>query len=210
MSENKNVLVFVDDALTSTASLEGSGLSVVHSSVPVGQHVLGELGVEVDHANAEVRPEEVEVVGDGPHDDDVDVLVAELPGDRSRRSCDRIFIVDCDNDFSVGRKDFPLVISVLKVSVKRVGHRKAEHPFGPVLDGNDAPDLVAFVLGGHVPNGRAVEVGEAVLDEDVAVGEEAVDHARVVVRRDGVGNEEQEEAGLKKEKHFRSLFQQQS
>ena len=59
MTENENVLMFVDDALASAASFEGAGLSVVHSSVPVGQHVFGELGVEMDHAYAEVRPEEV-------------------------------------------------------------------------------------------------------------------------------------------------------
>lgn len=88
------------------------------------------------------------------------------------------------------RKDFTLVISVLEVSVKRVGHWEAEHPLGPVLDGDDAPDLVAFVFCGHVSNGRSVEVREAVLDEDVAVGQKTVDHARVVVRRDGEGNEE--------------------
>ena len=128
MSENKDVLMFVDDALTSATSLKGSRLSVVHPTVPVRQHVLRELGVQVNHANAEIGPEEVEVVRYGPHDDEVDVLVAELPGNRSGSSGDGIFFVDCNDDFAVRGKYFAFVISVLEIPVQRVRDREAEHP----------------------------------------------------------------------------------
>ncbi len=51
--------------------------------LPVGQHVPGELCAEVHHPEAEVRVVEGHVVGDGPHDDQVDVLLAELPRDHA-------------------------------------------------------------------------------------------------------------------------------
>ena len=63
------------------------------------------------------------------------------------------------------------MVSILEVPVVGVRDREAEHPPRPVFDGDDAANLVALVLAGHVLERRAVEVGKPVLDEDVAVAE---------------------------------------
>ena len=100
--------MLVHDALASAASLERARFAVVHAAVPVRQHVLRELGVEVHHADAEVGSEEVEIVGDGPHHDEVNVLVAQLPGDGTRSARDGVLLVDGDDDLSVRREDLEL------------------------------------------------------------------------------------------------------
>ena len=108
MPEDEDILVLVHDALAAPAAFESPWLPIVHPPVPVGQHVLGELGVEVNHADAEVGSEEVEVVGDGPHHDEVNVLVAQLPGDCPGSAGDGVLIVDGDDDLSVRREDLEL------------------------------------------------------------------------------------------------------
>ena len=100
--------MFVHNALASTTSLERSWLAVVHPAVPVRQHVPRELGVEMHHADAEVGSEEVQVVRNGPHHDEVNVLVAQLPGDCPGSAGDGVLIVDGDDDFSVRREDLEL------------------------------------------------------------------------------------------------------
>ena len=192
--------MFVHNALASTTSLERSWLAVVHPAVPVRQHVPRELGVEMHHADAEVGSEEVQVVRNGPHHDEVDVLVAELPRDCARCASDRVLLVNGDDDLSVRREDLPLVISVLKVSIKRVRDGEAEHPPRPVFDGDDAADFMAFVFSRDVPQGRAVEVRKAVLDENVTVADEPVDQAGVVGVRYCKVEEQREDARSKPER----------
>lgn len=100
----------------------------------------------MDHPKAEMGIKEIEIVRNGPHEDQMDVLLAQFPGYHSRGSGDRIEIIDCDDDFSVGREHFSLVETELKVPIMGVDHGKAEHPAGPVLNTDDAPHLMACIV----------------------------------------------------------------
>lgn len=110
----------------------------------------GELCAQVDHADGKVCVIEDQVVGDGPHDDEVDVLVAQLPGDGARGARDGVELVDGHHDFTVGREDLAFVEAVLEVAILGVHHGEREHPLGPVLDADDAAHIVALVVPGHV------------------------------------------------------------
>ncbi len=77
--EHENVVVLEDEVLPRHPPRERARLPHVNTLVPVGQHVPRELCAQVDDAEAEVRVVEGQVVRDGPHHDQVHVLVAQLP-----------------------------------------------------------------------------------------------------------------------------------
>ena len=82
LSDDEEVVVLVGDLLSLPAALEGPAHLVAdHLVVPVGQHVPGEPGGELHHAHPEVGVVDVQVVGHAPHQDQVDALLLQLPGD---------------------------------------------------------------------------------------------------------------------------------
>ena len=82
VADDEELLVFVHEVVPRLAALEGAALTVLdHLLVPVGQHVPGESRAQLHHAQPEVRVVDLEVVGDAPHDDQVDILLLQLPGD---------------------------------------------------------------------------------------------------------------------------------
>ena len=56
----------------------------INTVSPVGQHVPGEPGGQLHHAHPEVGVVDVEVVRHAPHQDQVDALLLQLPGDGAR------------------------------------------------------------------------------------------------------------------------------
>ena len=110
MAQDEHMVVLEHEAFPGLPAFVGATVvALVHPLVPVGQHVPGELGGEVDHAEREVGVVEVEVVRDGPHDDEVDVLVTQLPGDDSRGASHAVLIVHGNHDLLVSRVNLPLV-----------------------------------------------------------------------------------------------------
>ena len=74
--------MLVGELLALPAALEGPAHLVAdHLVVPVGQHVPGEPGGELHHAHPKVGVVDVQVVGHAPHQDQVDALLLQLPGD---------------------------------------------------------------------------------------------------------------------------------
>ena len=74
---NQDGRVLEGDRLAARAPLVGALLAVVHLVEPVTGG--GEAAAVEDHADGEVGVVEVEVEGDGPHDDEAGVQVLDLP-----------------------------------------------------------------------------------------------------------------------------------
>ena len=53
VSQNENVLVFVNNALAGPAPFECAWISVIHTFIPIGQHVFGEFGTQMNHSYKE-------------------------------------------------------------------------------------------------------------------------------------------------------------
>ena len=82
LSDDEEVIVLVGELLALPAALEAPAHLVAdHLVVPVGQHVPGEPGGQLHDAHPEVGVVDVEVVGHAPHQDQVDALLLQLPGD---------------------------------------------------------------------------------------------------------------------------------
>ena len=160
VTQDEYVVVLENQTLTGHPPLEGArGVAVVHASVPIGQHVLREFGVEMHHAEAKVGVIKVEIVRNRPHGDEVDVLVAQFPGDDAAGSGDGVLLVDRDDDFPVSGEHFPLVISELESPVLGESDWEREHPFGPVFNRNEAANFDALrLLLSQISKSSVVEV----------------------------------------------------
>ena len=120
--------MFINQILPSFPSLECPALFVLyHLLVPVGQHVPGEPGhgqcdqgqtggtvpgAELDNSDAEVRVVDPKVVGNAPHDNEVDILLLKLPGDGPASACESaLLLIDHHHHLAVAREHFSLVVT---------------------------------------------------------------------------------------------------
>ena len=113
VSDDEELLMFVDEVVPRLAPLECAALLVVdHLLVPVGQHVPGEPGAQLHHAYPEVGVVDLEVVGDAPHDDQVDILLLQLPGDGAAGPGELgLLVVHHHHHLAVRGKHLPLVVT---------------------------------------------------------------------------------------------------
>ena len=113
VTDDEELFVFVYEVVPRLAPLEGAALAVLyHLLVPVGQHVPGEPRAQLDHAYPEVGVVDLEVVGDAPHDDQVDILLLQLPGDGAAGPGELgLLVIDHDHHLAVGGEHLSLVVT---------------------------------------------------------------------------------------------------
>ena len=113
VSDDEELFVFVDEVVPRLAPLEGAALAVLyHLLVPVGQHVPGEPRAQLDHAYPEVGVVDLEVVGDAPHHDQVDILLLQLPGDGAAGPGELgLLVIDHHHHLAVGGEHLSLVVT---------------------------------------------------------------------------------------------------
>ena len=113
VTDDEELFVFVHEVVPRLAPLEGAALAVLyHLLVPVGQHVPGEPRAQLDHAYPEVGVVDLEVVGDAPHDDQVDILLLQLPGDGAAGPGELgLLVIDHHHHLAVGGEHLSLVVT---------------------------------------------------------------------------------------------------
>ena len=69
------------------------------------------------HAKSKVSIVEVKIVWNGPHDNEMNVLFAQLPGDDSAGSRDGVLLVNGHHKFAMGGEHLAFVVTELETTV---------------------------------------------------------------------------------------------
>uniref|UniRef100_A0A0K2TDM1 Uncharacterized protein n=1 Tax=Lepeophtheirus salmonis TaxID=72036 RepID=A0A0K2TDM1_LEPSM len=135
----------------------------------------------MNHSNSKISIVEYFVIGHTPHDNDMNPVIPQFPGNCPTCPGERVPFIHSNNDFPMRRKYFPLMISELKMSIVLIHNRIAQDPLGPILNRHKATDFMSICIVKDIFDGRAIKEAKTIIDIVLTICKKPIDKVSIVV-----------------------------